>query len=172
MTDLRKKRILFVSDNPEYQMPIIEELEEIGYEVIVADQTRGVAVDTAINTLKDAPPPDLVITKMYMACGLQHLDLVDTYNGWNTGLAFVRHMREEGCKVPFLFLDIPTGYSYCRNLMQADSLLAFNGEQIPYCDSSSFNSIIRKIKSIIGPPESRSPGNIPARIIPRGIEPA
>lgn len=108
--------ILLIDEEPRYVGTYIEELRDVGYDVIYATQ-----VDEALAILKTkAASIELVILDVMMPAGSAFKD-EDTVLGTKTGLFFFRRLREIEQQLPVIILTNVTQPDVFRFFQAQDS---------------------------------------------------
>lgn len=169
-TQNQAKRILYVVEEPSHERACIEELRDLGYAVHVAgrdDNHSGIAIDCAMRHLRDPGQKfDLVVSGMFMACGHDNFGMEETKAGWQTGLVFVKRLREEGIDVPFLIHEFDTGlrdldgYSRSKGVLE---LFPDSKAQVPVLrKEDGYKPLVEKVREMIGGPYAPAPAANPA----------
>ncbi len=96
---MRKKKILFVDDEPWYARDMMEQLEEEEYQVIPAyDGTQ------ALEILESGEPIDLIVLDIMMPTGQR---ITDPLEGKRTGVKVGEFIRMEmKSKIPIIYLTV------------------------------------------------------------------
>lgn len=140
---MREKKILFVDDEPWFAGPMVEELEEAGYQVIFAQNGTE-----TLEILESGESIDLIVLDIMMPTGDR---ITDPLEGRRTGVKVGEFIRKEmKSRIPIVYLTVVSDQAVHSHIEQIEKEAGL--EAIILVKPVFPRELVDKVKKLIGKP--------------------